>query len=153
MKKTDFIELYALNDNAIKTLERCEKIAKTCKTVKNVTIKQDYETINNECDTKSARHDYFHIVYEKHNIIECYAKKNNTLYCLVRTNVCDYDTLAKNFTTEVKSNKLSRVIISDNDFAKLYDFICKTVIKASTDTKTTVAKKTSTTKKAVKKEA
>jgi len=153
MKKSEFINIYALNEKSIAMLERCENIAKTCKTVKNVTIKQDYETINNECDTKSARYDYFHIVYEKHNIIECYAKKNNTLYCLVRTSVCDYDTLAKNFTTEIKSNKLSRVIISDNDFSKLYDFICKAITKASTDTKTTITKKASATKKTVKKEA
>ena len=149
MKKDEFITMYALNDNAIKTLERVESIKNSLKKVKDIDIKCDYETINNECDTKSARVDYLHIMYNKHNIIECYAKKNNTLYCLVRTAIVDFETLEKDFTVEKKSDKITRVIISDNKLYMLYSVVCKAIA----NTKTSATKKTSTTKKAVKKEA
>ena len=149
MNKTTFIEQYALKDNNIKTLERLENIKKSVKTVKDIAIKFDYETINDECDTKSARCDYMHVMYNKHNIIECYAKKNNTLYCLVRTTVLDYATLNKSFTVEKKSEKITRVIISDSDFSKLYNTVCKAI----TSTTATATKKSTAKKKTASKEA
>ena len=152
MKRADFIEQYALNEKQIATLERAERLAQSIKLTKKqsdiMSVKLDYETVNDDCTTKSVRADYLHLYVNKSsNVAQIYLKAHETLYILCRRSMFNAECekyFAETYTVENKNDKIFRVICKDTDLTEFCKFATMSYLRNMT---------TNATKKEAVKEA